>query len=78
MSRLAPAHFAKLATLVLFGACDGGTSPTGSWPLSNLQLLDVAGNTRSYFRRATDGFLCTGSPQVCQDVGDTEVIVQTN
>ena len=31
MSRLAPAHFAKLATLVLFGACgDGGTSPTGN------------------------------------------------
>lgn len=31
MSRLAPAHFAKLASLVLFGACgDGGASPTGN------------------------------------------------
>ena len=31
MSRLAPVHFAKLATLVLFGACgDGGTSPPGN------------------------------------------------
>ena len=31
MSRLPPTHFAKLAIMVLFGACgDGGTSPTGN------------------------------------------------
>ena len=50
----------------------------GQWILS-LQAYDVAGNLRQYARRATDGFLCyqdVGQPQVCQDFGTTDLILQ--
>lgn len=51
----------------------------GQWFL-NLQVIDVAGNTRFYTRRQSDGFLCYFDPvlvaQVCQDFGDTDLILQ--
>lgn len=51
----------------------------GQWILS-LTVWDVAGNSRGYSRRATDGFLCHYDPatltQVCQDFGDTDLVLQ--
>jgi hypothetical protein len=50
----------------------------GQWVLS-VQLFDIAGNTRFYSRRASDGFLCyadPGQPLVCQDFGTTDIVLQ--
>ncbi len=51
----------------------------GQWFL-NIQVIDVAGNTRLYTRRASDGFLCYFDPSlntsVCQDFGDTDLVLQ--
>ncbi|MGD8277771.1 MAG: hypothetical protein PVH00_07085, partial [Gemmatimonadota bacterium] len=51
----------------------------GQWILS-IQLHDGAGNYRYYYRRAADGYLCyydqTSSTQICQDFGDTDIILQ--
>jgi hypothetical protein len=49
----------------------------GQWVLS-LTVVDVAGNVRYYYRRATDGYLCYYDPSagtVCQDFGDTDIIL---
>ena len=51
----------------------------GQWVLS-VEVLDVAGNRRYYSRRPSDGYLCyfdsTTNTQVCQDFGDTDLILQ--
>ena len=50
----------------------------GQWVV-RIFARDAAENTRSYFRRASDGFLCYNDPdigQVCQDFGDTDIILQ--
>jgi ZU5 domain len=51
----------------------------GRWDLF-VEVQDVAGNRRSYNRRASDGFMCyfdTGTnTQVCKDFGDTDLILE--
>lgn len=51
----------------------------GQWSLQ-LQLWDGAGNQRTYFRRASDGYMCYtpvgGGAQVCQDFGTTDLVLQ--
>jgi hypothetical protein len=50
----------------------------GQWVMS-LYLYDLAGNVRSYFRRAADGYLCYRDAQgqdVCQDFGDSDVVLR--
>lgn len=51
---------------------------SGQWVLQ-LQVRDLAGNERWYYRRATDGFLCyydqTTQAQICQDFGSTDIIL---
>ncbi|MCC6773273.1 MAG: hypothetical protein IT360_18960 [Gemmatimonadaceae bacterium] len=51
----------------------------GQWEL-RLTVWDAAGNLRTYFRRASDGYLCYtptgGSAQVCQDFGMTDLVLQ--
>jgi len=50
----------------------------GQWVLS-VQVFDVAGNNRFYFRRASDGFLCyfdqATSMQICQNFGVTDIVL---
>jgi hypothetical protein len=51
----------------------------GQWVLS-VEVRDVAGNSRFYSRRASDGYLCYFDPDagtnVCQDFGDTDLILE--
>jgi hypothetical protein len=50
----------------------------GQWFLS-VQAFDLAGNSRFYSRRASDGFLCYFDPNagtVCQDFGPTDLVLQ--
>lgn len=74
------------------GALVSGTAQSGTWECSitfsslaapgqwtlELRTYDVAGNSRSYFRRAADGFLCytdPGQATVCKDFGTTDIVL---
>ncbi|NNL30827.1 MAG: hypothetical protein HKO77_07375, partial [Gemmatimonadetes bacterium] len=77
-----------------FASLDAGNANAGSWSCTitfsefaalgqwelNVELWDVAGNRRYYFRRSSDGYLCYFDPvtstQVCQDFGDTDLILE--
>ena len=51
----------------------------GQWEL-RLTLWDMAGNLRTYCRRASDGYLCYkptgGGAQICQNFGTTDLVLQ--